>query len=147
MLWRLPATQLAGLIRSRKVSAREAVQAALDRLDDVNGRVNAVVDCFPAEALTAADVIDARLKGGEEVGPLAGEPVTVKVNVDQAGHATTEGVALQRDLVAQTNNPVVDNLLKAGAVIIGRTNVPPSACGGSPLIDCTAKHGIHGTRA
>jgi amidase len=124
MLWRLPATQLAGLIRSRKVSAREAVQAALDRLDDVNGRINAVVDCSPVEALTAADVIDARLKGGEEVGPLAGAPVTVKVNVDQAGHATTEGVALQRDLVAQTNNPVVDNLLKAGAVIIGRTNVP-----------------------
>jgi amidase len=44
MLWQLPATQLAGLIRARKVLAREAVQAALDRLDDVNGRINAVVD-------------------------------------------------------------------------------------------------------
>jgi amidase len=124
MLWRLPATQLADLIRSRKISARDAVQAALDRLDDVNGRITAVVDCSPAKALTAADVIDARLKDGEEVGPLAGVPVTVKVNVDWAGHATTEGVALQRDLVAKTNNPVVDNLLKAGAVIIGQTNVP-----------------------
>jgi amidase len=80
MLWRLPATQLAGLIRSRKISARDAVQAALDRLDDVNGRINAVVDCSPAEALTAADVIDARLKDGEDVGALAGVPVTVKVN-------------------------------------------------------------------
>jgi len=124
MLWRLPATELAGLIRSRKVSARDAVQAALDRLDDVNGRINAVVDYSPVEALSAADVIDTRLKDGEEVGPLAGVPVTVKINVDQAGHATTEGVALQRDLVAETNNPVVDNLLNAGAVIIGRTNVP-----------------------
>ena len=124
MLWRLPATQLAGLIRSREISARDAVQAALERLDDVNDRINAVVDYSPAEALTAADVIDARLKDGEEVGALAGVPVTVKVNVDWAGHATTEGVALQRDLVAKTNNPVVDNLLKAGAVIIGRTNVP-----------------------
>jgi amidase len=124
MLWRLPATQLADLIRSRKISARDAVQAALDRLDDVNGRITAVVDCSPAKALTAAGVIDARLKDGEEVGPLAGVPVTVKVNVDWAGHATTEGVALQRDLVAKTNNPVVDNLLKAGAVIIGQTSVP-----------------------
>jgi amidase len=124
MLWRLSATQLAGLIRSRKISARDAVQAALERLDDVNGCINAVVDYSPAEALTAADVIDARLKAGEEVGALAGVPVTVKVNVDRAGHATTEGVTLQRDLVAKTNNPVVDNLLKAGAVIIGRTNVP-----------------------
>jgi amidase len=120
MLWRLPATQLAGLVRSRKISARDAVQAALERLDDIN----AVVDYSPAQALAAADVIDARLKDGEEVGALAGVPVTVKVNVDRAGHATTEGVALQRDLVAKTNNPVVDNLLKAGAVIIGRTNVP-----------------------
>ena len=124
MLWRLPATQLAGLIRTREISARDAVQAALERLDDVNGRINAVVDCSPAEALTAADVIDARLKDGEDVGALAGVPVTVKVNVDWAGHATTEGVALQRDLVAETNNPAVDNLIKAGAVIIGQTNVP-----------------------
>jgi amidase len=124
MLWRLPATQLASLIGSRKVSAREAVQAALDRLDDVNGHINAVVDCSPAEALTAAGVIDAGLKEGEEVGPVAGVPVTVKVNVDWAGYATTEGVVLQRDLVAKTNNPVAGNLLTAGAVIIGQTNVP-----------------------
>ena len=124
MLWRLPATQLAGLIRSPRISSREAVQAALGRLHDVNGSINAVVDCSPAEALTAADVIDARLRDGEDVGALAGVPVTVKVNVDRAGHATTEGVALQRDLLAKTNNPVVDNLLKAGAAVIGRTNVP-----------------------
>ena len=124
MLWQLPATQLAGLVRAREISARDAVQASLDRLDDVNGRINAVVDCSPDEALAAADVIDARLQDGEDVGALAGVPVTVKVNVDQAGHATTEGVVLQRDLIAKTNSPVVDNLLKAGAVIIGRTNVP-----------------------
>jgi amidase len=124
MLWQLPATQLAGLIRSREISAREAVQAALDRLNDVNDRINAVVDHRPEEALRAADVIDARLRDGGEVGALAGVPVTVKVNVDQEGYATTEGVTLQRDLVAKTNNPVVDNLVKAGAVIIGRTNAP-----------------------
>src|SRR6478735_8133018 len=122
MLWQLQATQLAGLIRSREISAREAVQAALDRLNDVNDTINAVVDHRPEEALMAADVIDARLRDGGEVGVLAG--VTVKVNVDQAGYATTEGVTLQRDNVAKTNNPVVDNLLKAGAVIIGRTNAP-----------------------
>ena len=121
-LWQLPATELATLIRSGHVSAREAVQAALDRLDDVNDAVNAVVDYRPAEALSAADAIDAQLSDGH-AGPLAGVPVTVKTNVDQAGFATTEGVTLQRDLIAETNNPVVDNLLKAGAVIIGRTNM------------------------
>jgi len=55
---------------------------------------------------------------------LGGVPITVKVNVDQAGFATTNGVRLQRDLVAQSNSPVVDNLRKAGAVIVGRTNTP-----------------------
>ena len=123
-LWQLPAIELASLVHSREISAREAVQAALDRLDDVNGTINAVVDHRPADALAAADAIDTRLRDGGEVGALAGVPVTVKVNVDQAGYATTEGVTLQRDLVAKTNNPVVDNLLKADAVIIGRTNTP-----------------------
>lgn len=122
-LWQLPATELAGLVRSREISAREAVQAALDRLNDVNGTINAVVDHRPEDALAAADVIDARLSDGE-VGALAGVPVTVKINVDQAGYGTTEGVTLQRGLVAKTNSPVVENLLKARAVIIGRTNAP-----------------------
>jgi amidase len=72
MLWQLPAAQLAGLIRSREISAREAVQAALDRLNEVNDTINAVVDHRPEEALTAADVIDARLRDGDEVGALAG---------------------------------------------------------------------------
>ena len=151
MLWRLPATQLAGLIRSPRISSGEAVQAALGRLYDVNGSINAVVDCCPAEALTAADVIDARLRDGEDVGALAGVPVTVKVNVDRAGHATTEGVALQRDLLAKTNNPVVDNLLKAGAAVIGRTNVPAFCLrwftANRLLIGYTAKHEVHGTSA
>jgi amidase len=51
-------------------------------------------------------------------------PVTVKVNIDQEGFATTNGLKLQRDTVAKANNPVVDNLRKSGAVILGRTNCP-----------------------
>jgi amidase len=60
-LRRLPATELAGLVRSREVSAREAVQSSLDRLDDVNPAINAVVDHRPDKALAAADLIDARV--------------------------------------------------------------------------------------
>jgi amidase len=123
-LWRLSATDLAARVRARDVSAREAAMAALDRLDDVNGAINAVVDGRPQDALDQADAVDAALKRGEEVGPLAGVPITVKVNVDQKGYATTNGVTLQRDLIAQHNSPVIDNLLKAGAVIVGRTNAP-----------------------
>jgi amidase len=59
-----------------------------------------------------------------DAGPLAGVPVTVKVNIDQAGFATTNGLKMQRDVIAKENSPVVDNLRKAGAVILGRTNCP-----------------------
>ena len=65
-----------------------------------------------------------RSRGAKSPGPLAGVPVTVKVNIDQEGYATTNGLKLQRDVVAKANNPVVDNLRKAGAVILGRTNCP-----------------------
>ena len=123
-LWRLSATQLAERISTRAVSAREAARAALDRLDQVNPRINAVVDHRPEDALAQADAVDQALARGEDPGPLAGVPVTVKVNLDQAGYATTNGVTLQRDLVATTNSPVVDNLRRAGAVIVGRTNAP-----------------------
>ncbi len=123
-IWRLSASQVADLIAQRKLSAVEAAQAALARLDAVNPRLNAVVQHRPDEVLARAAAIDAALLRGEQVGPLAGVPVTVKVNIDQAGFATTNGVALQKDLIARTNSPVVDNLQKAGAVIVGRTNTP-----------------------
>ncbi|MEJ8853094.1 amidase family protein [Variovorax robiniae] len=123
-IWRLPASRVADLIRQRKLSATEAAQAALARLDAVNPKLNAVVDCRPDDVLRRAGAIDAALARGEEAGALAGVPVTVKVNIDQVGFATTNGVTLQKDLVASTNSPVVDSLLKAGAVIVGRTNTP-----------------------
>jgi amidase len=123
-LWRLPAEELASLIRNRTVSAREAALAALGRLDTVNPSINAVVEHRPEAVLAEADAIDAAIGRDEDPGPLAGVPVTVKVNIDLAGFATTNGVTLQRDLIARSNSPVVDNLRKAGAVILGRTNAP-----------------------
>lgn len=123
-LWRLSAVELAARIRKREVSAREAAQSALGRLDAVNPTINAVVDHRPEEVLAQAAEVDAMLARGEDAGPLAGVPVTVKVNVDQAGFATTNGVTLQKDLIAAGNSPVVDNLRRAGAVILGRTNTP-----------------------
>ncbi|CUI55668.1 amidase family protein [Achromobacter aegrifaciens] len=123
-LWRLSAVELAARIRKREVSAREAAQSALDRLDAVNPAINAVVDHRPDDVLAQAAQVDAMLARGEDPGPLAGVPVTVKINVDQAGYATTNGVNLQKDVIAEENSPVVDNLLRAGAVILGRTNTP-----------------------
>src|SRR3978361_1026307 len=123
-LWRLSAKDIAALIKSKKVSAKEAATAALARLDAVNPAINAVVDHRPGDVLAQAEAIDAAIARGEDVGALAGVPVTVKVNIDQQGFATTNGLKLQRDVIAETNSPVIDNLRKAGAVILGRTNCP-----------------------
>jgi amidase len=123
-LWRLSATDVAVAVRAKKISAREAAQSALSRLDAVNPKINAVIDHRPDEVLAQAAMVDAAISRGEELGPLAGVPVTVKVNIDQEGFATTNGLKLQRDTIARSSSPVVDNLRKAGAVILGRTNCP-----------------------
>jgi len=123
-LWRLSATELASLIRSRKISAMDAARAALERLEAVNPKINAVVDYRPEQTLAEADAIDKKIADGEDPGLLAGVPVTTKLNVDQAGFATTNGIRGLRDNIAREDNPVVANLRRAGAVFVGRTNTP-----------------------
>lgn len=123
-LWRLTAEETARRVRARDVSAAEVAESALARLDAVNPAINAVVDALHDEARAAAAEVDAALARGDDAGPMAGVPVTVKVNVDQKGRATTNGLRIQAEHVAAEDNPVVANLRKAGAVILGRTNTP-----------------------
>src|SRR5512140_1596786 len=123
-LWKLSASQIANLVALRKVSATEVAQSALARLDSANPALNAVVECRPEEVLARAREVDHAVARGDNVGPLAGVTVGIKVNIDQAGYATTNGVKSQQDLVARSNSPVVDSLLAAGAVPLGRTNTP-----------------------
>ena len=122
--WRLPATEIATLVRARKASAVEVAKDALARLGAANPTINAVVDHRPEETLAEAARVDAMLARGEDPGPMAGVPVTIKVNVDQKGYATTNGLRIQKDHRAEEDNPVVANFRKAGAVILGRTNTP-----------------------
>ena len=123
-IWQLTATELASSISKGEISAVDATQSHLSRMSEANQKINAVVEDCQGEALREAEQVDANLRKGLQLGPLAGVPVTVKVNVDQEGYATTNGLQLQKDLVAQKDNPVVNNLRKAGAIIIGRTNTP-----------------------
>ncbi|GGE20265.1 amidase [Gemmobacter megaterium] len=123
-LWELDATAIASMVRQRDITAREVTESALARLAAVNPRVNAVVQEFPDEALATADRVDAAIANGQDPGPMAGVPVTIKVNIDMAGHANTNGLRLQKDQIAASNSPVADNFLRAGAIIIGRTNTP-----------------------
>ena len=123
-LYKLSAHEIAARVKQRDVTARDVAEDALSRIAAVNPTLNAVVQDLPEGALAAADRVDAALAVGEDPGPLAGVPITTKVNVDQEGLATTNGVRIQKDLIAEEDNPVVANLRKAGAVIVGRTNTP-----------------------
>lgn len=123
-LWKWNAIDLASGIRLRKISAREAVRSCLDRVQQINPYLNAVVDVLHEEALSAADAADRAIKQNEVLGSLHGVPVTVKINVDFAGRATTNGVVAFKNVLAPGDSAVVHNLRKAGAIIFGRTNVP-----------------------
>jgi amidase len=93
-------------------------------LHEVNPQINAVVDVLHDEALTDSDRADTAALRGETLGPLHGIPVTIKINVDYAGRPTTNGVAAFTGRIASTDSPPVANWRRAGAIIIGRTNVP-----------------------
>ncbi|MGK7861341.1 amidase family protein [Falsiroseomonas sp. E2-1-a4] len=136
--WRLPATEIAARVRSGQVSATEVARDALARLDAANPAINAVVDHRPEDVLAQAAVIDAAIGRGEDPGPMAGVPVTIKVNADQMGYATTNGLRVQKDLVAQQDSPVVANLRRAGAVLLGRTNTPAFS------LRWFCRNGLHG---
>src|SRR5215213_1872137 len=113
-LWRLDGVALGGLIRAGVVSAREAVKP----------RLNAVVLPLHEQALAEADAADRARQAGQALGPLHGLPVTTKVNSDQAGLPTDNGVPKLRDLIATEDSPQVGSLRRAGAIVIGRTNTP-----------------------
>ena len=123
-LWRLDATEQARLIRTGAISSVELTKATLARVDKINPKINAIVDLMAQEALQAAAEADKTTKAGGRLGLLHGVPVTVKINVDFAGRANTNGVVAYKDNIGKEDNPVVSNIRKSGAVIIGRTNTP-----------------------
>jgi amidase len=120
---RLGAVELAGLIASRELSSREAVEGLLERIDAVNPALNALRVVLVDEALAAADAADRAVAAGEELGPLHGVPFTIKENVDVAGTATTSGISALTEAIASRDAPSVAGLRAAGAVPLGRSNL------------------------
>lgn len=123
-LWQASAAGIAASVAAGRISCTDVVGAAVERMRAVNGNLNAIVMDLSEQAIRAADVADKRLADGMAPGPLQGVPVTIKVNVDQRGWATTNGITAFKDMIAPGDAPVVKSLQDAGAIVIGRTNTP-----------------------
>lgn len=122
--WRWSARAVAAAVRRREISAREVTESSLRRIEEINGSLNALVDVFPEEALASADAVDAGIAAGLDPGGLAGVPTVIKINTDQAGHASTHGARMLEHAIAEQDAPQVANLRRAGAVFVGRGNSP-----------------------
>ena len=121
-LWRLSAVDIAAAVRRRDVSCREVTTSVLARIEQLNPQINALAEVLADEALASADAADRLTLRGDALGPLHGVPVSIKVNVDQAHHATTNGAIPLREHIAREDAPVVAHWRNAGAIIVGRSN-------------------------
>jgi fatty acid amide hydrolase len=119
----LSATELAEQITRGAVTALDAVEAAIARIEEVNPRLNAVVVPMYEEARRDARAADAARARGERTGPLHGLPVTIKECLDVQGTPTTWGLSDRAEDRAAADDPLVARLRAAGAIIIGKTNV------------------------
>ena len=126
-LWQRSALDLADLIAKRDVSCVEVVEAHLRRIDQVNPRINAIVRILADDARSAAASADQVVATGAALGPLHGVPFTVKECIDMAGLPTTWGAKALAGAVVPMDAPVVERMRAAGAIAIGRTNLPDMA--------------------
>jgi amidase len=123
------AIEMAQLIRAKKLSAREALAAHLKQIERVNPKVNAIVTLVPEMAADAAAKADEMQAHKETLGPLHGLPVAHKDLLETRGIRTTFGSPLYKDYIPADDDIVVARMRRAGAIIIGKTNVPEFGAG------------------
>lgn len=121
------ATELARRIRNREQTAGEVLEAHLSRIEQWNDDVNALVTLDAKQARARAAAADRALDQGRLWGPLHGVPVTVKDQFATAGLRTTFGLPHYADFVPDTDAPLIGRLRRAGAVLLGKTNLPFAA--------------------
>lgn len=119
-----PVSRIADAIRTRELASEEVVGAFLDRIEAVDDELNAVVQLRAEAALERARQADREVADGEALGPLHGVPITVKDSFDTAGVVTTGGTLGRSGYVPDANATVVQRLIDAGAIVVGKTNTP-----------------------
>ena len=119
----LTASQLSRLIESREVSPVEATEAYLDRIQEVDSKLNSYITVTGEQALEAARQAEQEIAQGKHRGPLHGVPVAVKDQFNTAGVRTTGGSRILEEFVPDEDATVIANLKKAGAVLLGKLNM------------------------
>ena len=119
----LSASELSGLIASREVSPVDTTEAYLDRIEQVDGKLNSYITVCWDEAMQAAREAETQIARGNHLGPMHGIPVGVKDQFNTAGIRTTGGSKILKDFVPQEDATVVAKLKQAGAVLLGKLNM------------------------
>jgi aspartyl-tRNA(Asn)/glutamyl-tRNA(Gln) amidotransferase subunit A len=130
----LTLTRASALLRAKTVSSVELTRACLARIERLNGQLNAFITVMADQALTTAGDMDASLRRGDWRGPLHGVPIALKDNMDTAGIRTTAASELFKDRVPMDDADIVARLKRAGAIVIGKTNLHEFAYGGSSSV-------------
>ena len=126
----MSAVDMAALLRNKKISAREVMQAHLRQIEKVNAKVNAIITHVPENELMAqALAADESLAKGNLTGVLHGLPIAVKDLNETKGIRTTYGSPMWKDFIPSQDAFIVEREKKAGAIIIGKTNVPELGLG------------------
>ncbi len=118
------ASRIAAEIRAGNLTSREIVDASLERIEQVNPKINAVVQLVTERARKEADELDRLAVSGRFMGPLHGVPITIKDSLDSEGIVSTGGTMGRKDFIPRQDAPVVARLRDAGAVLLGKTNTP-----------------------
>ncbi len=118
------AIQTANAIASGDVSSRELLEAALTRVDSLDGPINAVVALDAERALAAAEQADQAVARGDQLGPLHGVPITIKDSFQTEGLTTTSGSPDLADFVPEGDAAPVARYKDAGAIVYAKTNLP-----------------------
>ena len=123
-IWQHGVDELAQMIKRKEISCVESVNAHLERIEQINSKVNAITVVLHEEAIQSAKNADELLSSDNHAPPLLGVPMTVKENIDCVNSATTFGLPALKELQPTVNAPHIQHLKDAGAIVIGRTNTP-----------------------
>ena len=128
---KLSAIEMNEKLRNKEISSREIVEAHFDKIEEIEGKLNAFITLNKEEALKAADKVDNKLKNNEELGILAGIPIGIKDNIVTKDLKTTCASKMLENFIPPYDATVVEKIKNADGIIIGKTNMDEFAMGSS----------------